>query len=383
MSGGSACGPTREVQVTGVGREQTFLITASAMLLAAVAGSFALYWTSSLMVPFVLSILVYYILAPIVDALQGRMGAPRWLAMVAAVVAIVIGGTLMTLLLWSSARGVSDHFDLYTERISELGHQILSVTDYLPEGTVPEEWTAEEIDVEELLKNIDASAILPSIGTTIGTNASNLISFLSNLVANALLVALFSVYLLAGRAPNHARTGIWAEIDEKIRSYLFAKFLTSGLTGVMTWVILAALGLDLALVFGVLAFLLNFIPSIGSIVAMLLPIPMALVQFDSFSYAALVVILPGIVQFTIGNVLEPKVMGDSLGLHPITILITLLFWGLLWGPVGMLLATPITAVLTIVLSRFESTRAIAQLAKGDLQGLFELIDEAESNGTVA
>ncbi len=115
-----------------------------------------------------------------------------------------------------------------------------------------------------------------------------------------------------------------------------------------------------------MAFLLNFIPSIGSVVATLLPLPVALIQFDSGVMIALVVLLPGVVQFTIGNIVEPLIMGEGLDLHPVVILMALVFWGLLWGVVGMLLAAPITAVLRIVFARLRITRPLADLMAGRL-----------------
>ena len=102
---------------------------------------------------------------------------------------------------------------------------------------------------------------------------------------------------------------------------------------------------------GVMAFLLNFIPSVGSVVSTLLPLPIALIQFDSMTVVALVILLPGIVQFTIGTVIEPLFMGEGLDLHPVTILISLVVWGVIWGVVGMLLAAPITAIVRIVCAR--------------------------------
>ena len=152
------------------------------------------------------------------------------------------------------------------------------------------------------------------------------------------------------------------------RRYLVTKVSTSTVTGLLTGVILALFGLDLALVFGVLAFFLNFIPSVGSIIATLLPIPMAMVQFDSFWMIAGIVLVPGAVQMTIGSGIEPVLMGEGLELHPVTILLALVFWGLIWGVVGMFLAAPITAVLRIVLDRFEMTRPIAGLLAGRLPG---------------
>ena len=134
----------------------------------------------------------------------------------------------------------------------------------------------------------------------------------------------------------------------------------------MAGTLLGLLGLDLAFVFGVMAFFLNFIPNVGSLIAVMLPIPLAIVQFDSWVQVLLVLALPGSVQITIGNFVEPKIMGEGLALHPVSILIALVFWGLIWGAVGMFLAAPITAVLAIVLGRFETTRPIANLLAGKL-----------------
>ena len=125
------------------------------------------------------------------------------------------------------------------------------------------------------------------------------------------------------------------------------------------------LGIDLALVFGLFAFLLNFIPSIGSIIATLLPLPVVIVSPDvSTTVAVLAIAIPGTIQFTIGNLIAPRVLGSSLSLHPVTILLALMFWGSLWGVVGMLLATPMTAVLKMLADRFERTQAIARIMSG-------------------
>ena len=96
--------------------------------------------------------------------------------------------------------------------------------------------------------------------------------------------------------------------------------------------VLAVLGIDLALVFGLFAFLLNFIPSVGSLIATLLPLPIVLMSPDvSVLVAVLAIGVPGGIQFTIGNVLEPKIMGDALDLHPVAILMALILWGMLWA----------------------------------------------------
>jgi AI-2 transport protein TqsA len=190
-------------------------------------------------------------------------------------------------------------------------------------------------------------------------------------LTSGFLVLVFTIFLLAGRTPHEKRIGIYQQIDAKIRRYVVTKVTTSAITGILVGSLLAILRVDLAFVFGVLAFFLNFIPNVGSIIAVLLPVPLAVVQFDSWVHIGLVVALPGLVQLTVGNVVEPKLMGEGLALHPVSILLALVFWGLIWGVVGMLLAAPITAVLAIVLGRFETTRPISNLMAGRLPGAEE------------
>lgn len=354
-------------------REQAFLVTGALLVLAAVAGSFALYWTRALMVPFVLSILVSYLLGPVVDMAQTRLRLPRWAGILFALLVLGLGSVLIFVLLWSSAQGVVDNADRYVARVSEIAAWGVSQFALVPEGWLPDGIDPNNIDAELLVQE----GLLQPVLSTLGGSVSNLFSLVAEVVSNTVLITLFAIYQLVGRRPaGEEREGMWGQIDTKIRTYLVTKFVLSATTGFLVWLILAAFGLDLALVFGVLAFLLNFIPSIGSMVATALPLPVALMQFDHFGLVALVIVLPGLVQFGIGNVLEPKIMGDSLDLHPVTVLLTLIFWGLLWGPVGMLLATPITAVLRLVLARFETTRPIGDLLAGTFTGFSYGEDEA-------
>jgi AI-2 transport protein TqsA len=179
---------------------------------------------------------------------------------------------------------------------------------------------------------------------------------------------IFVLFLLAGRNPRHAATGIYAEIEATIRQYITTKTIISAVTGLLVGVILALLGLRMAPLFGLLAFLLNYIPNIGSLIAVLLPIPIAVAQFHDVAHVVAVVVLPSIVHLTIGSVVEPRLMGRGLELHPVTVLLALAFWGLLWGLMGMVLAVPIVAVLKIVLSRLDTTRPLGQLLSGQLPG---------------
>lgn len=216
----------------------------------------------------------------------------------------------------------------------------------------------------------------PQIISFIRQFSENLFSLLENtwklvlgVIWNTIFVTIFVIFLLSGRNPRKERSRLYRDIDQKIRRYIVTKLVVSAFTGFFVWFTLSRFDLELAVVFGILAFLLNFIPSIGSIVSTFLPLPVAVAQFQGdIGAIILVMLIPGIIQLVMGNVVEPKLMGGGLNLHPITILLALSFWGLLWGVVGMFLAAPITAVIRIVLMQFDSLKPLGELLTGKLPG---------------
>jgi AI-2 transport protein TqsA len=144
------------------------------------------------------------------------------------------------------------------------------------------------------------------------------------------------------------------EITEQVQRYIITKFLISLSVGLLVGLILRLFNVEFFIIWASLAALLNFIPNIGSVFAVLMPALMALVQYESFGYAAIVAGVIIVVQNIIGNILEPKIFGDRLGLNPLVILLSLLIWGYIWGIVGMLLSVPLTAVVKIILSNSKS-----------------------------
>jgi AI-2 transport protein TqsA len=156
-----------------------------------------------------------------------------------------------------------------------------------------------------------------------------------------------------------------SKINEDVQKYISIKMLTSSLTGVLSYIFMKFVGVDFAEFWALLIFLLNFIPTIGSIVATLFPALITLVQFDT--YTPFFLILGGVtaIQFCIGNILEPRLMGDSLNLSPLIILLNLSLWGLIWGIPGMFLCVPFLVISMIVFSHVPQTRSIAILLSQD------------------
>jgi AI-2 transport protein TqsA len=195
---------------------------------------------------------------------------------------------------------------------------------------------------------------------------TDIASSVMGVISNGLLVVIFMIFMVAGQGTFKAPPGsFWWEVESRIKRYVLTMMLTSGVTGVLVGLTLTVLNVKFGWMFGFLAFLLNFIPSIGSVIATLLPLPVALIdpQLGMIS-KILVLAIPGGIQFVIGNLLQPKMMGESLDLHPIVVLLSLIFFGTIWGIIGMFLAVPITGVVKILLQRFGYTRAIADLIAG-------------------
>ncbi len=144
------------------------------------------------------------------------------------------------------------------------------------------------------------------------------------------------------------------EINDQIKRYIIAKILINLSAGIIVTLALSIFGIDFAIVWGLFVFLLNFIPSIGSAAALIFPTLMALLQFGSFGYTALIAVIMGIIQTIFFNIIEPMVIGKRLKLNPLLILFSVLVWGYLWGIVGMLLSVPLTAIIKIIISNSES-----------------------------
>ena len=165
---------------------------------------------------------------------------------------------------------------------------------------------------------------------------------LMRLLSAAGLVAVFLLFLMLERGDRTVPVdSLRGQVERRIQGYIAVTFLVSAATGVLTGAILWALGVRLAWAFGALAFVLNFIPNVGSVVATLLPVPMVLfVQDLPLWVQVLAILLPALVQFALGNVVAPKLLGDRLQLSPVAVLLGLIVLGAIWGLPGLVLSTP-------------------------------------------
>lgn len=170
---------------------------------------------------------------------------------------------------------------------------------------------------------------------------------------------------------------IITSINRSMSSYISLKTLTSFLTGFLSYIVLVIIGVDFAIFWAYLIFILNFIPTIGSLIATMFPVLLAFAQFGTWIQPTIVLVAVTSIQLLVGNFLEPRLMGNSLNVSPLVVLISLAFWGWLWGIVGMIISVPITIMLIIVCAQFDNLRWVAIIlsSKGDLPVLEIKSDE--------
>lgn len=316
------------------------------MILTGIALTGALIYTKTIFVPFVISVFIYLALVPALGFLQLKLKVSHNLAVFIIAILYLLISALLVLIFVQSFESMLAQADLYRTRVLDL---IARANEVMPG------WAATLMDGESIKEQLSQIPVLKIVRDITGD--------IFGLVGNSTLVVIFTLFLLAGD-PAKIENKIFREFQVKVSRYVVAKVFVSALTATITMIVLLSVGADLAMMFALLTFLLNFIPNIGSIIAIVLPLPILYLQFGLGAQFWVALGICGIGQFAIGNILEPKMLGDSLDLHPVTVLLFLMFWGLVWGVPGMFLAVPITSLLKILFERIEVTKPLAELLAG-------------------
>lgn len=196
---------------------------------------------------------------------------------------------------------------------------------------------------------------------------------LSNILGNSFMIVLYALFMLMEESlfvfklkklfKNQEQfervMEVLDTIEDSVAKYLGLKTIVSLITGVLSYLVLAIIGVNSPVFWAFLIFLMNFIPTIGSLIGTLFPAIFCLLQFGDFTTGLIVLGVLGLIQVLVGNILEPKIMGNSLNVSALVTILALSFWGAIWGVTGMILSVPITVIMIIVFSQFESTIGIA------------------------
>ncbi|MGB9906067.1 MAG: AI-2E family transporter [Candidatus Saccharicenans sp.] len=306
-----------------------------------------------ILLPFLVALFISYAVSPLLDWLI-KLKLPKTVAIILILILTFSLLYLFGLLLYSSGKYFASEFPKYNRQIDSFTAELLTWLEHLPF----------KVSVPTIISQLNVEKITGWLLGTLG-------SFLS-FITNLLLVFVFVVFILAGRDKLPAKLSLAlaedralylnrmvAGINRQIQKYLAVKTVTSLLTGALTVLVLVIFGVDFALLLGFLSFVLNYIPSIGSIIAVLLAGLMAFFQFGNSLVPVWVLLFLTIIQTVIGNFIDPKLMGRTLDLSPLLVIFSLIFWGWLWGVAGMFLAVPLLAVFKII---FENVPALKFLA---------------------
>ncbi len=314
-----------------------------------------------ILIPLAISVMIWYLLDALVRLFgRVRIGSwrlPGWVNLPAALIAILVVLGAIGNMIGENIAQVIEAAPGYQANFERLAADIATFFGF---GQVPQ--------LSQLLGEIDLRQL-----------ASNFAAAATGIVGNAGIIIIYVLFLMIEQRSfdqkmkamfdNHRREKefrtLLHHMQTQIQSYLWIKTLMSLMTGAISYAILLAVGVDFAAFWAFGIFLLNYIPTIGSLLGVIFPALLTLVQFGSPIPFIIVTAALGVTQMTIGNFIEPRVMGSTLNLSPLVVILSLVIWGSLWGIVGAILCVPITVIGMIVFAHFEKTRPIAVLLSGN------------------
>lgn len=326
---------------------QMMLILASFVII--VAGMKA---AEAIVVPFILSLFIAIIVLPPFIWLQEKR-IPKAIALITIILGFLLFIFLIGLLVSASVNDFLTKLPLYEQKLESQKQNIIT-------------WLVKQNLIEsdfEISSTFNPSVILKIVGDTFNQ--------VGNLFTNGFLILLTVIFILLEEVslpqkikkmssdPQKSLSRI-QDVAKNINKYIAIKTAISLLTGLLVYILLLIIGVDYPLLWAVLAFVLNFIPTIGSIIALIPPFLLTIIQL-SFGQAIIVLIGYIVINTIMGNILEPKFMGKGLGLSTLVVFLSLIFWGWVFGPVGMLLSVPLTIAIKIGLDSSEETRWLAIL----------------------
>jgi AI-2 transport protein TqsA len=324
------------------------LLTAAALVIV-LAGMKA---AQELLVPLAFAALIAIITAPLVLWMQ-RKRVPSVVA-----VAVVVSGVAASLIGFGTL--VSGSVNAFVAAIPRYQASLnAAIGDYANDL----ERLGINVSLEGLRTLVDPSAVMDVAG--------ELVTQLASLLSDTVLIVLTVIFILfeVATLPRQLRRAIgdpkadlsrYSALTREVQRYVVIKTIMSIATGVLVGLFTSIMGVDFPLLWALLAFVLNYVPNIGSIIASVPPVILALVQFGlgtAIGVASGFVIL----NVAIGNVIEPRWLGRKLGLSTLVVFLSLVFWGWLWGPMGMLLSVPLTMIVKILLESSEQFSPMAEL----------------------
>ena len=328
------------------------------VVIAVVVAGAAFYWLNAILTPLALALFLTVMIDGLARLMSERI--PHFPKQAALPIAIAVSLTLVlmtVLVVINNATLFAGQIALYAPKLNEVINGIASAMGVKTPPTV-----------NELIDHLNPNAYLGKIAESLqgfATKAIGVMIYLGFVLASRQGFERKARSLFTTEASRQHAVEVFQRIRSSIEDYLWIQTVTCGLIAAASWAIMAALGLDNAMFWAFVIFIVGFIPIIGGAIGILAPPLFALVQFEHWWRAVALLAGLQVINFIVGNIIYPRMQGRSLNIDPVVILLSLAFWGALWGVVGMLLSTPLTVMTMVILAQFPGTHWIAVLLSSD------------------
>ncbi|MGA0603561.1 AI-2E family transporter [Caulobacter sp. KR2-114] len=328
------------------------------VVIAAIAVGAALRWMGGIITPLLLALFLLIMVDGLARTVRRRI--PAVSEGVATAAALLLAAGAFAASAWVVAAYAGDFVDKLTGYGARLDELLDRMAAAVGAPTPP--------SIDTLFARFDP-------GNYIGAVAE----VLQNFASNAVLVLIYLGFLIASRAAfesklkrmfrsEDGRQGALRLMDhvrDSVERYLWIQTVTGLMIALASWVVMALAGLDNAFFWAFLIFVVNYVPIVGAAAGILLPALFGLVQFDDYVRPLILLLALWAITFVVGNVILPRMQGDSLNMDPVIVLLSLAFWGAIWGMPGMFMSTPLTVLVMVILAQFEGARWIAILLSAD------------------
>ncbi len=328
------------------------------VLIAVVAAGAALRWMAGIITPLLLALFLLIMVDGLARAL--RRWGPVFSPAAAMATALVLAAGLFGLSAWLVAVYAGDFVDKLTGYGPRLDSVLSALAKDLGAPSPP------SIDV--LFSRLDPGNYLGAVAEALQNFASNavlVLIYLGFLIASRTAFERKLVRLFREREARHGALELIEHVRDSVERYLWIQTVTGAMIAAASWAVMAAMGLDNAFFWAFLIFIVNYVPIFGAAAGIVLPALFALVQFNGYGQAAILLAGLWAITFVVGNVILPRMQGDSLNMDPVIVLLSLAFWGAIWGLPGMFMSTPLTVLVMVILAQFASSRWIAILLSAD------------------
>ncbi|MFT6865432.1 MAG: AI-2 transport protein TqsA [Cyclobacteriaceae bacterium] len=343
------------------------------ILVSLVAMVTMLHYSQEYVIPFIFALIIWFIIHELRENLQMvpyiRDHWPLWVQSTIAFAVINIVVLVVVEMLLASMSALTESVDIYETNFNT---SMTKVNDLFGMDVMAQ--------LVDYVNNMDVSALIAST-----------LDFATVLLGDFFLILIYIVFLLVeesvfdlklnaiypSRSKQNKNKKLFQKMDKNISRYLSLKTLVSLVTGGLSYFALLILGIDAPIFWAILIFVLNYIPTVGSLIATLFPAFFAILQFGELAPFLYVLVTVGTIQVIVGNIVEPKIMGNSLNMSSLVVILSLTIWGAIWGVMGMILSVPITVMIIIVCEEIPSLRfiAIALSEKGEIKMLDDVEDE--------